>query len=68
MFLKHCKNFTGAQNMPIHLITYIFNRGIDASKTNLLKEALFQFVYTVKFESQSHLDLVSVAVLFTTLH
>ena len=56
--------------MPIHLITYIFNRGIDASTTNRLKdlEALFQFIYTVKFECHSHLDLVSVAVLFTILH
>ena len=26
--------------MPIHLITYIFNRGGDASKINLLKKAL----------------------------
>ena len=39
-FQKYCKNFIGAQNMPIHLITYIFNRGVDTSKTNLLKKAL----------------------------
>ena len=42
MFLKYCKNFIGAQNMPIHLITYIFNRGVDAFKTNLLKMALVE--------------------------
>ena len=23
--------------MPTHLVTYIFNRGVDSSKTNLLK-------------------------------
>ena len=39
MLLKYCKNFIGAQNMPIHLINYMFKRGVDASKTNLLKKA-----------------------------
>ena len=46
MFPKYCKNFIGAQNMPIHLITYIFNRGVDASKTNLLKKALSECIST----------------------
>ena len=46
MFPKYCKKFIGAQNMPIHLITYIFNRGVDASKTNLLKKALSESIST----------------------
>ena len=55
MFPKYCKNFIGAQNMPIHLITYIFNRGVDAPKTNLLRKALvgdhiyiYIYIYTIK--------------------
>ena len=37
MFLKYCKNVIAAQNMPIYLMIYIFKRGVDASKANLLK-------------------------------
>ena len=40
MFPKYCKKFIGAQNMPIHLTPYVLNRGVDASRTNLLKKAL----------------------------
>ena len=44
MFLQYCNNVLTAQNMPMYLscIAYIFNRGGDASHTNLLKKALVQ--------------------------
>ena len=55
--LKCCKNVTGAQNMLIYIlgyITYIFVRGVDAPKANLLK--LWQTELDVS--SEDHLSLL----------
>ena len=46
-FLKYCKSFISAQEMPIyfrlHCLMYIFNRGVDVSQANLLKKALWRY-------------------------
>ena len=45
LFLKYCKNVISVQNMLIYFTlrcmhAYIFNRGVEASKANLLKMTL----------------------------
>ena len=55
-FLKYCQNVICTQNMLIyfrlHCLLYIFNRGVDASKANLLKKALILLRYSINSQRE----------------